>query len=184
MRLRSRIHAAALVAGVAALGAAAAWQAGAWTRPPPAEHRITISARQYAYEPPRLHVTEGDTVRLRLVSKDVIHGFYLEGHDINAEIRPQQKTFTVSHPESGRPTEVVEELTLVAARRGKFRYRCSHTCGTLHPFMTGELIVGPNTPLHVGVGAVIGLFVGMLIVLGRSSVQDKSLGKLLQEQGR
>lgn len=161
--MRQAIRNAAMVVGVAVLGGAIAWQAGAWTRPAPTERRITISARQYAYDPPRFHVNQGDTLRLRLVSKDVIHGFYLEGYDIDAEIRPQRRTFTIKHPESEQPAEEVEEITVVASRRGKFRYRCSHTCGTMHPFMTGELIVSPNTPLHAGVGAVVGLFVAMLV---------------------
>lgn len=164
--MRQRIWNVSTV-GATALGALVAWQVGAVARPAPSERQITIAARQYAYDPPRLHVNQGDTLRIRLVSKDVIHGFYLEGHDVDAEIRPQQRTFTVKHPESKRPAEELEEVTVVAPRRGKFRYRCSHTCGTMHPFMTGELIVGPNTPLHAGAGAVLGMFAGMLVTLGR-----------------
>jgi cytochrome c oxidase subunit 2 len=154
-----------IVGAAIAAGGSGAVAVGAWNQPIPQERHILVSARQYAYEPPRLHVNQGDTIHLRLVSRDVIHGFYLEGHDLDAEIQPQQRKFTVRHPESGRPTEEVEEITFVASRRGKYRYRCSHTCGTMHPFMNGELIVDPNTPLHAGVGGIAGLFVGVLLSL-------------------
>lgn len=155
-----------IVVTTATVGAAVAWGIGAWSRAAPVERHIVVSARQYAYDPPRLHVNQGDTIHLKLFSKDVIHGFYLEGHDLDAEIQPQQRKFSVRHPQSGRPTEEVEEITFVASRRGKYRYRCSHTCGTMHPFMTGELIVDPNTPLHVGVGGIVGLFLGVLLSIG------------------
>lgn len=155
-----------IVVTTAVVGAAVACGIGAWSLAAPAERSILISARQYAYDPPRIHVNQGDTIHLRLISKDVIHGFYLEGHDLDAKIQPEQRKFSVRHPRSGRPTEEVERITFVASRRGKYRYRCSNTCGTMHPFMTGELIVNPNTPLHAGVGGIVGLFVGVLLSFG------------------
>lgn len=157
-----------VAAATAFAGGAVAWGLGTIGEAQPTERHIKISARQYAFDPPRIKVNRGDTVHLRIVSHDVIHGLYLEGHDIDAEIRPQTRTILVKHPANDKPDEELEELTFVAKRRGKFRYRCSHTCGTLHPFMTGELIVGPNTPLHVGIGGVVGLFIGFLFALRRN----------------
>jgi cytochrome c oxidase subunit 2 len=131
----------AALLGAAAAAYAAAGALGGETR------EITVVARQYAYEPARIHVNKGDTIKIRIYSTDVVHGFYLEGHDINATVVPQQ----------------VEEIVFEAERRGKFRYRCSQTCGSMHPFMTGELVVGPNSPLHAGLGGLIGLTVGLFI---------------------
>jgi heme/copper-type cytochrome/quinol oxidase subunit 2 len=67
-------------------------------------------------------------VTLVLHATDVVHGLYLDGYDVNIKAVP------------GLPAQA----TFVADRVGKFRYRCSVTCGNLHPFMIGELIVGPN----------------------------------------
>jgi len=134
-----------------------------WHRPAPTARHLTVTARQYAYNPSRIHVNSGDTLHIRLASLDVVHGFFVEGHDIDAEIHPQQKTFRVRHPSNGDGWREVEELTFVAGRPGKYRYRCSHTCGTMHPFMLGEMVVDPNLPFHAGVGSLAGLFLGMVI---------------------
>ncbi|MFQ5884367.1 MAG: hypothetical protein ACE5IO_04630, partial [Thermoplasmata archaeon] len=44
---------------------------------------IEVTARNYAYDPERIIVREGDHVRLRIRTVDVAHGFFLDGYDIN-----------------------------------------------------------------------------------------------------
>ncbi len=135
---------------------------------PPSSKTVTIRARQYAYDPDRLEVNRGDTVHIRLVSLDVFHGCFLEGYDIDAEVQANLKTFRLRHPSNGWNWRDVEELCFVASRPGLFKYRCSHTCGTMHPFMQGELIVRPNTPLHAGLGGAVGLAAGMVFASFRA----------------
>ncbi len=126
----------------------------------PAQTRtIVVSARQYAFDPPRIHVNQGDEVHIQLVSEDVVHGFFVEGYGINETIVPQAKN---------------QEVVFTATKRGKYRYRCSQTCGTMHPFMTGEMIVGPNTPLHLGLGGIVGLAAGLMIFFGLSRRKGES----------
>jgi plastocyanin len=162
-RTRTRAVATVIVVGATLigglLGAALSWR---WS--PPTSRELVIGARQYAFEPSRIQVNSGDTLHIRLVSLDVVHGLFFEGHDLDAEIHPQQRTFFVRHPSTGEDWREVEEVTFVAGRPGKYRYRCSHTCGTLHPFMQGEMIVEPNIPLYAGSGALLGLFAGMTMV--------------------
>jgi heme/copper-type cytochrome/quinol oxidase subunit 2 len=122
------------------------------------KHRyITIHARQYAYDPPIIRANIGDTLHIKLVSKDVTHGFYLEGHDIDAEIEPENPVFRVRNPSQGYNWRSVSEIVINVQKSGKFRYRCSHTCGFLHPFMQGELVVSPNYLYWVGVFLAIGI---------------------------
>jgi heme/copper-type cytochrome/quinol oxidase subunit 2 len=130
----------------------------------PELRNIDIRARQYAYDPAVINANVGDTLRIRLMSLDVIHGFYLEGHDLDSEILPNQRSFHIKKPSIDTEWREVESVDVVLKRGGKYRYRCSHTCGTMHPFMLGELLVAPNTPFHAGVGGVVGLFIAMLVL--------------------
>ncbi|HLY72993.1 MAG TPA: hypothetical protein VKU80_02650 [Planctomycetota bacterium] len=132
--------------------------------PGPQEKSFTVHLRRYEYDPPVIRVNRGDTVRLKFVSEDVVHGFYLEGHDLDVTAAPLRPTVQALHPSTGK-RETLEEVVFAADREGKFRFRCSQTCGYLHPFMLGELIVRPNRLLPVSIGLAVGiLLAGALVV--------------------
>jgi len=117
----------------------------------PVIHRITMTAEQYAFDPPVLHVNQGDRVLLTLQASDVVHGFYLDGYGIKARVEPG----------------VSQEVEFIADRVGKFRYRCSVSCGTLHPFMIGELVVSPNVAFARAVGLMLIALAATLFYLWR-----------------
>jgi plastocyanin len=132
---------------------------------PPQERSFTITAQKYAYDPPVLRVNRGDRIHIRLVAKDNTHGFYLEGYDMEAKMRPENDTFWTRRPSQGGDYKEVEEISFVASHPGKFRYRCSVTCGYMHPFMQGELIVRPNYLYNTAVGLSLGLAAAMLLIV-------------------
>lgn len=131
----------------------------------PLERSFTVRARQYGYDPEIIRVNRGDTVRLRLISQDVVHGFYLEGYDLDVAIFPMRPAVEVRRPSRPGKREVIREVVFVADREGKFRYRCSHTCGFMHPFMLGELVVGPNRLLPSSLGLTAGVLLGGFFVV-------------------
>ncbi|MEE9495449.1 MAG: 4Fe-4S binding protein, partial [Desulfobacterales bacterium] len=45
----------------------------------------------------------------------------------------------------------------------KFTFRCTQVCGNLHPFMTGELIVRPNSLYHVAVSLSVWIVLSLLL---------------------
>ncbi len=92
----------------------------------PVERTIRVEAGSYAYEPGTIVVNAGDHVTLELVAMDVVHGIYLDDYGLQVTADPGQTA----------------RLTFVADRPGTFRFRCSVTCGPLHPFMVGRLHVG------------------------------------------
>lgn len=102
---------------------------GRWNKSEAASARtVRIEAAQYAYDPGVVRVNRGDTVTIELVAADVVHGLYLDGYDVEMTADPGQTA----------------RLSFVADRAGTFRFRCSVSCGAMHPFMIGKLQVGPN----------------------------------------
>ena len=95
-----------------------------------------IEAGSFQYSPEAIHVNPGDRVTLELVPTDVVHGLYIDGYGFGMTADPGQSA----------------QLTFVADRSGSFRFRCSVTCGALHPFMIGKLEVGSNELLARAIG--------------------------------
>lgn len=134
----------------------------------PIHREISIVAYRYGYRPAVIRVNKGDTVTLKLSSEDVTHGFYLEGYDFDAKVRAEMPSFWIRHPSKSKEydKEPVESYAFVANRTGKFRYRCSLTCGSFHPFMQGEMIVESNYLFPVSIGLAIGMVLTCIISFG------------------
>ncbi len=96
----------------------------------PQAHTIEMNARTFAFEPSTITVQKGDTVTIHLESLDAQHGLFIDGYDVNVQAEPGKSA----------------QVTFVADKDGKFKFRCSVTCGALHPFMIGELTVTPDFP--------------------------------------
>lgn len=113
------------------------------------ERTVRVEVGDSAFEPAVIEVEPGDRVTLELVSTDVAHGLYLDGYDLQVEADP------------GTPGVI----RFVADRPGVFRFRCSTTCGPLHPFMTGKLRVGGRPLLwRGGVAALVIALLGLVAV--------------------
>jgi heme/copper-type cytochrome/quinol oxidase subunit 2 len=96
-----------------------------------------------------VRVNQGDRVIITLTASDVVHGFYLDGYGLEQRVEPG----------------VSQQIIFTADKAGKFRYRCSVNCGSLHPFMIGELVVTSNTPYWRAIAIVLVAASGMLIYL-------------------
>jgi len=119
--------------------------------PPAAPQELTfeIDARQYAYSPSEIQANQGDTITIRLVSTDVVHGLYVDGYDVSVEADPGQTA----------------TLTFIADKLGSFRFRCNITCGAMHPFMIGKITVGSNSWLYRSIGLATLAIVGVTLSL-------------------
>lgn len=122
----------------------------------PAERTLHIDATQFEFQPGRISVNQGDRVVITLTASDVVHGFYLDGYGLEQRVEPG----------------VAQEITFVADRAGKFRYRCAVACGPLHPFMIGELVVNANTPYWRALGVVLSAVAGMVVFLWQAGQNE------------
>lgn len=117
----------------------------------PQTRRIEVNARQFAYEPATLNVNRGDTITFHLESLDATHGLFVDGYAVNIQAEPGKSA----------------EVTFVADKEGKFKFRCSVSCGALHPFMIGELNVAPNLPLGRAIIVTLIVAIGATVFFWR-----------------
>ena len=96
-------------------------------RAPQAEPRVVeVVARKFAFEPARIEVTEGETVRLMVRSADGVHGVGIKKFKVSEEV-----------PRGGTP--IMIEFTANAI--GEFEILCSEYCGKGHEEMAAMLVV-------------------------------------------
>ncbi len=86
---------------------------------------IEITAKRFAFSPNQITIKKGETVKLRLTSEDVTHGFFMRALKIDEDIQP------------GTPTEV----TLTPHTAGTFMTICDHFCGANHGNMNMTITV-------------------------------------------
>ena len=84
-----------------------------------------VTANQWEFTPSTITVNKGDTVKLKITSVDVTHGFTLPDFGINEVLGP------------GKDVHV----EFVADKTGTFSFWCSVPCGSGHSGMRGQLIV-------------------------------------------
>lgn len=121
----------------------------------PQSHTIEMNARTFAFEPSTLTVQKGDTVTIHLESLDAQHGLFIDGYDVNIQAEPGKSA----------------QVTFVADKDGKFKFRCSVTCGPLHPFMIGELTVAPDFPFARAVIATLIVSIGAIVFYATRNTQ-------------
>lgn len=119
----------------------------------PQTREITVDARAFAYEPGSVEIHRGDTVQLTLDALDAAHGLSIDGYDVNIQAEPGKSA----------------HATFVADKEGTFKFRCSVSCGPLHPFMIGEMQVDPELPLGRALAATAIATVGALAFFWRGA---------------
>lgn len=116
-----------------------------------AERFFEIKAKKFSYTPNIITVNRGDTVKIRLLSEDVHHGFFLDGYGIKTSAHPGMEG----------------SLKFIADKAGRYTFRCSVTCGEFHPYMVGYLVVGPNSRFWLFAAIVLAIAAGGIITLNR-----------------
>ena len=123
------------------------------------ERFFEVKAKRFSYNPNIIRVKKGDRVRIRLISEDVHHGFFLDGYNIETSALPGK--------EGG--------LEFTADKSGRFTFRCSVTCGDFHPYMVGYLHVSPNRKFISGILIVLLFGLGSLGITLRKKKKNPRL---------
>lgn len=86
---------------------------------------VEIMAKRFAFSPDRITLKKGETVKLRIHSEDVTHGFFLRPLKLDEEI----------------PAGQTIEVTVRPETAGTFMTICDHFCGTNHGNMNMTIVV-------------------------------------------
>ncbi len=94
-------------------------------RAEPEARVIPITAKRFAFDPGEITIRQGETVKLRLRSEDVRHGFFVKPLGIDEEIVPGQTT----------------EVVVTPRTPGRYTTICDHFCGAGHGNMKMTIVV-------------------------------------------
>ena len=86
---------------------------------------ISLTARQWSYDPPSITLKVGVPVVLEITSADVHHGFNLPDFGVRADAIPGKKS----------------RVKVVPDKTGTFEFHCDYYCGSGHEGMEGQLVV-------------------------------------------
>src|SRR5215469_18550921 len=86
---------------------------------------VEITAKRFAFSPDKITLKKGQTVKLRLHSEDVTHGFFLRPLKLDEEI----------------PAGQTVDVTVTPQTAGTFTTICDHFCGANHGNMNMTVVV-------------------------------------------
>ncbi len=94
----------------------------------PGKYEAYILAHIWAFTPNEMHVPVGSRVTFYVTSRDVQHGFLLQGTNVNAQVIPGY----------------VSTLSYHFTKPGTYTFVCNEYCGLGHQSMYGRIIVEPR----------------------------------------
>jgi nitrous-oxide reductase len=94
----------------------------------PAAKPFSVTARRYAFDPPRIEVTQDDLVKIELQTTDIAHSITIDAYRIAKRVSP------------GQPVT----FEFRADRPGTFPYYCNLQIEDGCRQMRGELVVRPR----------------------------------------
>ena len=92
-------------------------------------YEVRMTSQIWAYAPNEIRIPAGSTVTFIATSKDVVHGLFIPGTNVNAMLLPGQ-------------------ITRVSARfdkPGEYPLLCHEYCGIAHHTMWARVIVEPRS---------------------------------------
>lgn len=95
----------------------------------PLRYEARLVGQIWAFTPNEIRVPVGSTVTFVATSRDVIHGLFIPGANVNVMLIPGQ----------------IARVTARFDREGEFFMACHEYCGIAHHTMGGKVIVEPRS---------------------------------------
>jgi cytochrome c oxidase subunit II len=92
-------------------------------------YQVVMIASTFLFTPSEVELPAGAEVEFVITSRDVLHGFHIEGTNVNLTVIPGR---------IGRAEATFEDP-------GEYRFVCHEYCGAGHHLMFGHVIVGEGS---------------------------------------
>ena len=92
-------------------------------------YEVRMVAQTWSFTPSEIRVSAGSTVTFVATSRDVVHGLFIPGANVNVMLLPGQ----------------VARVTARFDRPGEYFLVCHEYCGISHHIMSGKVIVEPRS---------------------------------------
>lgn len=93
----------------------------------PGRYEAHVVSKMFSFNPSHLKISKGSVVDFYVISQDVVHGFYVDGTDVNLMALPDAVTYAQARFD----------------RPGKYQVICHEFCGLGHQDMLGIIEVTP-----------------------------------------
>lgn len=93
----------------------------------PGRYEAHVVSKMFSFRPSPFKIPKGSVVDFYLTSQDVVHGFYIDGTDVNLTAIPNAVTYAQTHFD----------------KPGKYQVICHEFCGLGHQDMVGVIEVTP-----------------------------------------
>lgn len=103
-----------------------------------------MTAKNFEFDPPEIHVRQGAAIELHIVSSDHTHGIHISPFSDGAKTdTPPGLSFVDGEDcyKLKKDEEVVIHFT--GMDPGTYSFKCCKLCGTGHKRMVGKIVVDP-----------------------------------------
>ncbi len=91
-------------------------------------YELQMVARMWAFQPSTINLPAGSTVDLYVTSQDIIHGFKVEGKNVNLMAVPG----------------AINYIRVRFDEPGEYHFACHEFCGAAHHTMSGRFVISEN----------------------------------------
>jgi cytochrome c oxidase subunit 2 len=95
----------------------------------PSRYEVSMVAAIWTFTPNEIRVPVGSTVTFTVTSRDVVHGMFIKGANVNLMLLPGQVARATGHFD----------------KPGEYPFLCHEYCGIAHHTMWGRVIVEPRS---------------------------------------
>ncbi|SEP76339.1 cytochrome c oxidase subunit II [Natrinema salaciae] len=92
------------------------------------EYAVYVVAQTFIFQPDPIEIPANNEITFHVTSRDVVHGFYVPGTNLNAMAIPGQ----------------ISEMTVEFDDSGEYGLICHEYCGVSHHEMEGLIVVQPE----------------------------------------